>query len=394
MEQLKSVTNKKSGKEERQQRVLTALIEQHIKTGKPIGSHALMESDFADLSSATIRNYFATLEELGLLTQQHTSGGRLPTHRAYRLYAEQQIDSRRLAPEHQRVCQEISAYDSREIAAFLQKAAESLSQATNGAVFLSAPRFDHDYIINLKLVSIDQSRCLCVMVTDFGVIQTELMHITNKLSAFAIKRIEEYFQWRLTGNHKPENLKTEEEELAHKIYSELMLRYFVGYSNFTDEEIYRTGFSKLIAYPEFQDVSLLASSLALFENSRSMRLLLRECLAKQKLKVWIGEDLASYTNFTPDCSVAAIPYFVNQQAVGSIGVLTPVRIAYKEIFALMHVFSESISSALTRNLYKFKIKYRQPQEEPVAYLQKEEHHLLGHSRLFLIEDRRSDDSAK
>ncbi|MBA2728908.1 MAG: heat-inducible transcriptional repressor HrcA [Parachlamydiaceae bacterium] len=385
MVQQKSVALKKTGKEERQERVLNALVEQYIKTGKAIGSHTLKESGFSDLSTATIRNYFASLEDQGYLTQQHSSGGRLPTHLAYRFYALQQINSRALTPKNQELCQELSSNESREIAAYLQQAAELLSQLTNCAVFLSAPRFDHDFITALKLVGLDQSRCLCVLITDFGVIQTELIYVDIKLSAFAIKRMEDYFQWRLTGIQKPENLEPEEELLAQKIYNELMLRYLVGYSNFTDEEIYRTGMSKLISYPEFQDPAVLSSSLALFENTHSMRLLLKECTSLNHIKVWIGDDLSSHTSETPNCTVAAIPYHINQQAVGAIGILSAVRIPYKEVFALLHAFSESITTSLTRNIYKFKIKYRQPKEESI-YLQKEEHHRLGHSRLFLLED--------
>jgi heat-inducible transcriptional repressor len=385
MQQLKI---KKSDKEQRQLRVLIALVEQHIKTGRPIGSNTLKESDFADLSSATIRNYFATLEEQGYLTQQHSSGGRLPTYQGYRFYAERHADSREITSEHQKWCHSLENSETREIAHFLQKASEELGMASNSAVFLSAPRFDHDFVIGLRLVAIDSTRCLCIMITDFGVIQTELLYVDTKLSAFSIHRIEEYFQWRLTSLNQPENLEPHEEALAQKIYNELMMRYLVGYSNFTDDEIYRTGFSRLLVFPEFKDPATLTTSLALFESSHSMRLLLRECRTLNRLKFWIGDDLIPYTSATPECCVAAIPYHVHGQPVGAVGLMTPLCVSYKEIFGLLHAFGESISSALTRNLYKFKIKFRQPHETS-AFLQKEEHQVIGHSRLFLLEDQRN-----
>src|SRR4029077_3968481 len=134
-------------------------------------------------------------------------------------------------------------------------------------------------------------RCLCVLVTDFGVVQTEILHLPEKLSSFAIKRIESYFHWRLTGNGQPENLESGEEAIGQTFYNELMLRYIVGYSNFVDEDIYRTGFSNLLIYPDYQDTKLLAGSLALFENIHGMRLLLKECIALDRLKFWIGSDL-------------------------------------------------------------------------------------------------------
>lgn len=387
MKALKPVIIKKSAKEDREKRVLLGLIEYHLRTGKPVGSNTLKEAGFGDLSSATIRNYFANLEETGYLTQQHASGGRIPTEKAYRLYAQEHIDATQISPEAEKQCRSLSANDSKEIAAYLQEAAEKLSQMTNSAVFLSAPRFDQDFVTGLRLIGIDHYRCLCVLITDFGVIQTELIHVDRKLNTFTIKRIEEYFHWRLTGHDKPENLEKEDEELAKKIYNEIMVRYIVDYSNFTNEDIYRTGFSKLLSYPEFQDSPNLASSLSLFENIHSMRLLVRECSAHNQVKFWIGNDLEPYATETPDCSVIAVSYRINNQNAGAIGLLAPLRIPYKEVIGLVRAFGESISEALTRNIFKFKIKYRQPQEYPI-YLPNEKQRLIGQTQFFLIEDKR------
>lgn len=282
-EQLKTKKHqisKTSSKQEREKEVLIGLIEHYLKHGKPVGSETLKESGFDHISSATIRNYFTNLEKEEYLIQQHMSGGRVPTEKAFRLYANEVIGSTVVDPDEEELLNTIRKNETKEIASYLQRSAETLSTMTNFAVFLSAPRFDHDFIIDIKLVPIDYLRFLCVLITDFGVIQTELLHSEHKLSTFAIKRIESYFHWRLAGNDKPENLTEEEEELAQNFYNEIMVRYIVEYSNFIDEEIYRTGFSKLLAYSDFHDPTTLANSLALFENAHSMRLLLRECTRK------------------------------------------------------------------------------------------------------------------
>lgn len=387
MKALKPSEPKRSAKQERERKILLGLIEYYLKTGKPVGSNTLKEAGFGDLSSATIRNYFANLEEEGYLTQHHSSGGRIPTPKAYRLYAQESLDAAASdLPIEEAPFIELRNSESREIASYLQNAAETLSHLTNSAVFMSAPRFDHDFIVGLKLVPIDQARCLCVMITDFGVILTEILPTEKKLTSFTVKRIESYFHWRLTGNDKPENLEKEEEQRAQHIYNELMVRYIVGYSNFTNEEIYSTGFSKLLAYPEFQNPLSLATSLALFENTNSMRLLLKECSTVNHLKFWIGDDLIPYTNEIPNCTVLAIPYYVNQQPIGAVGLLGSMRIPYPHLFGIMRTFSESISTALTRNIFKHKISFRQSQSE-TPYLQKEEHQLIGRSRLMLLENK-------
>lgn len=383
---MKTIAIKKIGKQDRERRVLLGLVDYYIRTGKPVGSNSLKEAGFGDLSSATIRNYFAHLEEAGFLMQAHSSGGRIPTDLAYRIYAEENLE---IEPnEDQRALfQDFQQFDSRELALFLQKAAESLSQVTQCAVFLSAPRFDHDYVIDLKLVPLDMARCLCVLITDFGIVKTEIIHLPEKLSTFSIKRIESYFHWRLTGIGYPENLEPEEEALGQKFYNELMLRFIVGYSYFADEDIYRTGFSRLLHYADFQEAKVLASALSLFENVQAMRLILKECKARDCLKYWIGDELAPFIADS-NCSVLAIPYFINYQAIGSVGILGPTRLPYETLFQTLRLFSERVSETITRNIYKFKISFRQP-ESGKLYLQREDARLMAQSTQNLLEDKRA-----
>lgn len=388
MKAWKPVSIKRMGKQDRERKVLLGLVDYYIHTGKPVGSNTLKEAGFEDLSSATIRNYFANLEEEGYLLQSYSSGGRIPTPSAYRLYAQSYLQEEPMGVEED-IFQPLRTFDSREIALFLQEAAEALSLKSQCAVFLSAPRFDHDFVIDLKLVSLDAYRCLCILITDFGVVQTEILHLPIKLSSFAIKRIESYFHWRLTSVGKRDPLEPEEEAIAQTFYNEIMLRHIVGYSSFVDEDIYRTGFSRLLTYTDFQQTSLLASGLALFEDISSMRRLLKECRSLDQLKFWIGDDLAAYAASDANCSILAIPYYINRKAVGAVGLLGPTRLPYRTLFKVLRLFSESVSEALTRNIYKFKISFRQPEKGPV-YLQKEEHRLIGQSRLILLEDKRTE----
>jgi heat-inducible transcriptional repressor len=380
------VPSKKNHKSNREKQVLLGLVEFYLNTGKPVGSHTLQNAGFENISSATIRNYFANLEEEGYLSQQHASSGRIPTPKAFRLYAEEYVETTVISPEDEQALRPLRTMESREIAAYLQQAAEMLSQLTHQAVFLSAPRFDQDFVVDLKLVAIDHARCLGILVTDFGVVQPEIIFVDKKLNAFSVKRLEQYFHWRLTGHDKPSAITKEEELLGQKIYNELMVRYIVGYSNFTDEEIFRTGFSKLAAYTDYQTPSALAVSLALFEDAHNMRLLLRECAKHNRLKVWIGEDLMPFSKEVPACSVLAIPYKINQHNVGSLGLLGPIQIPYRRLFGILRVFSEYISETLTRHVFKYKLSFRQP-HRAASQIEKELP-LLTHPSFFLLEDKR------
>jgi len=389
----KQVT-KKTGKHDRERKVLMGLVEHYLSTGKPVGSNTLKDVGFEDLSSATIRNYFAHLEEEGFLQQQHSSGGRVPTDKAFRLYASECVDILSTSILDKGQFEHLRSSETKEIATFLQQSAEHLAAMTHSAVFLSAPRFDQDFLVAIKLLVIDPSRILCVLITDFGEIRTETLYVNTKLNSFSAKRIEAYFNWRLTGKHKPETMTKEEEEVAHSLYKEILLRFIVNYTQFSSDEVYRTGFSRLLVYPEFQDASVLATSLGLFENTHGMRLLLKECCKLDKLKFWIGDDLATYSpERESNCAVLAIPYRVNKQPVGAIGLLGPVRIPYRPLFKMLHEFADSISEALTSNLYKFKITLRPPKAEMID-LKNQELKLITMSRPLLLEDNSKERSVK
>ena len=363
---MKPLAQKKPAKDQRERLVLFGLIELFLQTGKPIGSNTLRENGFEALSSATIRNYFAKLEEEGLLQQQHLSGGRTPTPAAYKLYAQAHFDKPLIDEKDKQALRTNLLKESREVAAYLQQAAESISEMTQCAVFLSSPRFDQDFIRDIKLLAIDNHRCLGALITDFGLVHTEILYSEKKLSNFTLKRIESYFTWKMTGLDKP-SLAKEEEALASRFYRETMLRRIVSYTNFSSEDIYKTGFSKLLAYPDFNDPVSLANGLSLFENGSQLRNILKEGSKADQLNCWIGDDLKRFSSGASSCAIIAVPYKINQSTVGSVAILGPSRIPYRHLFGILQIASDLITESLTRSLYKFKITFRQPKPESVDY---------------------------
>lgn len=357
---MKSLVRRKPPKDQRERWLLLGLVELYLETGKPVGSNTLKENGFESLSSATIRNYFAKLEETGFLKQQHSSGGRIPTPAAYQLYAETHLKTPELDDKEKKLLKSALQKETRELSSYLHAVAEVISEATKCAVFLSAPRFDQDFVLDVKLVGIDPHRALCVLITDFGEVHTELLYADTKLSSFILKRLEHFFHWKLTGHGKPD-LSPEEEQLATRFYSEVMLRHLVGSTHFSAEDIYKTGFSKLLAYADFNDATALAEGLGLFENRQALQTLLHECAKAGNLSCWIGGPLQA-------CSAIAIPYRINQSIVGSIAVLGPNRIPYRKLFGILDAAAETVSDSLTKSLYKFKITFRQPEEVNTALL--------------------------
>jgi heat-inducible transcriptional repressor len=251
-------------------------------------------------------------------------------------------------------------------------------------VFLSAPHFEHDYITSIKLAAVDNERAVAILTTDFGEIITQVLHVTTKLTTFLVKKAEEYFHWRLTGKQKPLNLTPAEEELAQGIYNELLVRYIVSYTNFQDHDLYRTGFSSLLVYPEYRDPTILANTFSLFENAHGLRQILKESEKLERLKFWIGDDLLTHApGDNPSCAAIAIPYYVNNNAAGAVGILGPTRLPYRALFGIMRHFSSLISETMTKNLYKFKITLRQA--KPWSLQIDNEIKLIGDTRRLQIE---------
>lgn len=374
----------KPAKDKREKLILFGLVELYLQTGKPIGSNTLRENGFESLSSATIRNYFAKLEEEGYVKQQHSSGGRVPTAIAYKAFAEAYLDKPLISVEESKEIKRLLLQETREVATYLLQATEKISEITHCAAFLSAPRFDQDFILEIKLLGIDNSRLLCVFITDFGLIRTEVLYTDKKFSNFMLRRLEAYFNWRLNGIEKP-TLDSEEETLGARLYKELMLRHIVSYTNFSAEDLFQAGFSKLLAYPDFNDATALASGLSLFENKQMLRRLLTTTNSEGKLTCWIGADLLPFSPEAAACSVIAIPYRINQTICGAFGILGPNRIPYRELFGQLQQIADCISASLTKSVYKFKISFRNPKPTHLEF-HKNHPRFLDQSQTLLLED--------
>jgi heat-inducible transcriptional repressor len=353
---------KKISRKDREKDVLLGLVDLYIKQGKPVGSHTLQEEGFEHLSSATIRNYFAKLEMEGFLKQHHTSGGRAPTDKAFRIYAEEELIKQTLKVDNDLFLSTLILKETKAIPTYLQKISAAISELTGCATFLISPKFDQDFIVKIKLLPIDDERILYAILTDFGQVHTEIIQVTIKISPAFLKRIEDYFHYRLTGLNKP-NLNHEEEKVAKDHYNEIVLRHFVSYTNMQSDEIYKAGFSKLLLYPEFHDPEILSNTLSVFENSSVIKPLFDMTFAEEKTKFWIGDDLANYIPPPYYASLIAVPYQIGGKTVGVIAALGPDRLPYGKVFSILENAAHYLSENLTKSLYKFKLTYRRPKSK-------------------------------
>lgn len=356
---MKTLLAKRPSGEERQREILFGLIELYIAMAKPIGSQTLQKHGFESLSSATIRNYFAKLETKGLLQQQHASGGRAPTNSAFQLYAQEKKDT----PPSEQDFFPLDEMDTKEVKALLHQVSESISNELKLTCFTSLPVFEHDFIQKIKCHAIDEKKLLCVLITDYGQIRTEILYTHKLIPEKLLRKLETYFLWRLGKDQEPKFSNEKDFQFAKKIYTEILLRHALVYGNNLKNNFYKTGLCHLMEYPELNNASDLSTSLILFENEEILAKILKKTMERKELSFWIGENLISYLGKEANFSIITIPYFINQTPAGAIALLGPSRLDYEKVFAKLKGASKKLSTLLTKNIYKHKIPFHTIIEE-------------------------------
>jgi len=242
----------------------------------------------------------------------------------------------------------------------IHSSAELLSSLSRCAVFVSTPRFDQDFVQDVRLLLLEPKKLLAVIITDFGTIRTEIIYLDQEVPSEFCEQFQSYFLWRVNKGEKISFENESQNKLAQRLYNEVMIRHVINYLHFSTEEVVRCGVSRLLSFPEFSDAASVVESLSLLENEEMMRSVLRECSQRGSLTYWIGDELCPRVAHGAQNALLAIPYRINQTIVGAVALLAPLRIPYRELFGIMRHFSELLSQKLTDLVYKFKITYRQP----------------------------------
>ena len=336
--------------------VLFGLIEMYLKTGKPIASNTLKDEALPHVSSATIRNYFVELEEGGLLEQVHTSGGRIPTVEGFRLFAQNCLSNKKIDHKDELFFLESLDFKTVELARSLEIAVESLSEVTGVAALITGPRFDQDFIKDIRLFVLDSNRVLSVIITQFSVCYTDILYIPKKISSFSAKRMENFFQSKLQPKSVIlEELTQEEYSVAIQLYQEISLRFMVRYANFSSDEVLRAGFYRLLNYTEFHDPVLLGSTLSLMENPTKVHELIQRTMRTDQVSYVVGDP----TNH--EATILSIPYRVQGKKVGAIALFGPMRIDYGRLFPLLNYFRNLFEKQLNQVVSSNNITLRTPE---------------------------------
>lgn len=337
---------------ERAQQLLRALIESYIREGQPVGSRVLSRECGLNLSSATIRNVMADLEELGFVTSPHTSAGRIPTDKGYRFFVDTLL---RIQPLDGAAVVEIrrqldSSHDSSK--ALVAAASQLLSSVTHLAGVVTLPRTEQASITQIEFVCLSENRVLVVLVLDNREVQNRIIQLERYFSADELKRAANYLNEQCRGRTLPQvrqeilrQLQEAREHMNHMMLNAISVAQQV-FAGPQDErlEFVIAGETNLMGVGELSSVERLKRLFEAFNEKRDFLHLLDQSLRAEGVQIFIGQE--SGYHVLDDCSIVTAPYASGDLVVGVLGVIGPTRMAYERVIPIVDMTAKLLGAAL------------------------------------------------
>lgn len=338
--------------EPRAQTLLKTLVERYIAEGQPVGSRVLSKLSNLDLSPATIRNIMADLEEMGFVASPHTSAGRIPTPRGFRMFVDTLLTANPAGKTSTLDADILLSSQIGQPQKIISNAAQMLSSLTQFAGVVMAPQHESAFS-QIEFLRLSEKRILLVIVTPNGDVQNRLLLTDIDYTSSQLIEAANYINTHYIGlsfNEIRAKLKSELKAI-HSDLSKLMQTAIDAgdetLSEHTDEVVI-AGEKNLLNVNDFTyDISSLKRLFAMFEQKTELMQLLDISSRASGIQIYIGGD--SQLVPTPDISVVTAPYQVNGQFVGTLGVIGPTRMAYQKVINIVDVTSRLLSNALSQS---------------------------------------------
>ena len=330
--------------DERKMKIRQAIIRNYLETGEPVGSRTISKYTDLNLSSATIRNEMADLEELGYILQPHTSAGRIPSDKGYRLYVDQMMEEKEREVEEMK---ELLLEKEDKMEHLLKQVAKVLAQNTNYATMISAPQTHRNKLKFIQLSRVDAHQILAVIVTEGNIIKNSILHVEDELSDETLLKLNILLNTHLNGLSISEiNLgmitaMKQQAGIHSSIVGNVIDAVAEAIKAEEDLEIYTSGTNNIFKYPELADNQKASELVSTFEEKQLLNSLVEETLADESntgIQVYIGDETPVKT--MKDCSVVTATYELGEGMKGTIGIIGPKRMDYDKVVGtlktLMH----------------------------------------------------------
>jgi heat-inducible transcriptional repressor len=329
--------------DDRSKLLLKALVERYIADGQPVGSRTLSKASGLELSPATIRNVMSDLEELGLIVSPHTSAGRIPTARGYRLF----VDTMLTVQPSQYASHSLAPDQPQKV---ISNAANLLSSLSQFVGIVIAPRrtsvFRH-----MEFLRLSERRLLVIIVSPEGDVQNRVIYTEVDYSQAQLAEAANFLNSHYVGldiEQVRERLQTEVESLRSEIATLMQAAVTVNTEAVSEaqDEVIISGERNLLAVSDFSsDMSHLRRAFDLFEQKAQLMRLLDIAGQAEGVRIFIGGE--SQVVPFEDLSIVSSPYEVDGKVVGTLGVIGPTRMAYDRMIQIVDITSKLVSNALS-----------------------------------------------
>ncbi len=320
--------------DERKEIILNAIIQNYLETGEPVGSRTISKS-YLNLSSATIRNEMADLEELGFIIQPHTSAGRIPTDKGYRFYVDHLM-----AEKEQEITQmqELMFEKTGKMEKLLKQVVKVLANNTQYASMILAPSVATNKVKFVQISNVDENHVLSVVVMEGNIVKNRVIEVDEPLDNETMLKLNMLLNTNLNGlNVNDINLSLisnmKDQAGAHEEIVEQVLRSVADTLKEDDDlEVYTSGATNFFKYPELSDSEKAKDLINAFEEKQPLAEFIEEAEASSDetgIQVYIGNDSSIKT--MKDCSVVTATYELGEGVKGTIGIIGPKRMDYENV---------------------------------------------------------------
>jgi len=337
---------------ERDQRVLEAVVTDYIKSGEPVGSRTISKRYGLKVSSATIRNVMADLEEMGLLFQPHTSAGRVPTEQGLRFYLDSIVEFKKLEGQDRALIRGAFQESTSDFKELLRRTSHVLSKFCKQAGVVLWPKLAVTRFKHIEFIRIRVRQILVILISKSGLVQHYTLHWDEDISQDELDKFSRYLNELLEdiplGAVKKRVLEEmhKEKVLFDELYSRaLEMTQKVFQSEFENSDIYIEGQINLLNNPEFADVERLRRILEAFEDkSRIIRLLDMTLNASEGVQIILGTEIE--LKELHEIGLISSPYRRGDTLLGVLGVIGPLRMDYSKIIPVVEFTADLLSELL------------------------------------------------
>ncbi len=340
---------------QRAETLFRALIQRYICDGQPVGSRTLARESGLDLSPATIRNVMSDLEEMGLIHAPHTSSGRVPTQRGYRLFVDTMLT---VEPIDKSANSKLEDHLTAELAGetdpqqILTKVSDLLSSLTHFAGVVLVPREEETNFKQIEFLNLSNKRVLAILVTENGGVQNCVLYVEREFSESELTEAANFFNARFAGKAVSfvrrellQGMQSDREQMDEIMRTAIEIGSGLLKQPGDDKnKLYVSGESNLMDSPDLAEMEKLRRIFDTFKTKNDLLELLDKSSHASGVSIFIGDE-SGYNAFE-DCSVITAPYETDDRCIGVLGVIGPTRMAYQDVIPIVDVTARLLSSAL------------------------------------------------